>query len=66
MGLLMALFAQGLNFTAPVKDVRSCHHAFIVHMLDRPAVTVSTCDVLGDVIDNRIVLGEIDMTDQAQ
>ena len=66
MRLLMALFAQGLNFTAPVKDVRSCHHAFVVHMLDRPAVAVGTHDVLGDVTSDRIVLGEIDVTDQAQ
>lgn len=66
MRLLMALFAQGLDFTAPVKDVRSCHHAFIVHMLDRPAVAVGAGDPLGDVISDRIVLGEIDVTDQAQ
>jgi len=35
-------------------------------MLDRPAVAVSTCDVLGDVTSDGIVLGEIDVTDQAQ
>lgn len=66
MGLLMALFAQGLDFTAPVKDVRSCHHAFIVHMLDRPAMAVGTRDAFGDVTSDGIILGEIDMTDQTQ
>lgn len=62
----MALFAQGLDFTAPVKDVRSCHHAFIVHVLDRPAVAVSTRDAFGDVTSDGIILGEIDVTDQTQ
>ena len=63
---MMTLFAHGLDFTAPVKNVRGRHHALIVHMLDRPAVTVGTCDALGNVMGDRIVLGEIDMTDQAQ
>ena len=62
----MTLFARGLDFTAPVKNVGTRHHAFVVHMLYRPAVTVGTGNTLGDVTSDRIVLGEIDVTDQAQ
>ncbi len=62
----MTLFTHGLDFTAPVKNVRGRHHALIVHMLDRLTVTVGTCYALGDMTGNRIVLGEIDMTDQTQ
>ena len=66
VALLMTLLAHGLDFTASVKNVRRCHHTFVVHMLDRPAVTVGTRNAFGDVTSNGIILGKIDMTDQAQ
>ena len=69
LGILMlcivTLFAHGLYFRAAVQNIGRRHHAFIIHVVYRCAVTVGTRDALGEVAGDGIILGKIHVTYQA-
>jgi hypothetical protein len=63
--LLVTLFAHSLYFSAAIENIRGRHHAFIVHVVNGPAVTMSAGDTFGDMVSDGIVFGEIQMAYQA-
>lgn len=58
-------FAHGLYFRAAVQNIGRRHHTFIIHVVSRYAVTVSTRDALRNMAGDGITLGKIHVTYQA-
>jgi len=63
---LVTLFAHSLNFSAAIENIRRCHHAFIVHVVNGPAMTMGAGDAFGGMASDGIIFGKIQMAYQAQ
>jgi hypothetical protein len=61
----VTLFTHSLNFSAAIENIRRRHHAFIVHVVNGPAVTMGAGDTFGHMASDGIVFGEIQMAYQA-